>query len=94
MKTIAACFLLLLLNGCVNDKEEAWNLVWSDEFDIPGLPECGEIDIMEHINNEDILYGTLHWYNDKHVMNGDKTPCDVTKYHPQPGDRRRLAKKS
>jgi beta-glucanase (GH16 family) len=177
MKIIAACFLLLLLIGCVNDKEEPWNLVWSDEFDIPGLPdtanwnyevgyiannelqyytpgrlencvvsngnlliigreepwnwakytsarlntdgkhswtygkfdasirlpegqgmwpafwmlgqnihtegwpECGEIDIMEHINNEDILYGTLHWHNDKHVMNGDKTPCDVTKYH-------------
>ena len=46
-----------------------------------GWPKCGEIDIMEHINNEDLLYGTLHWHNEKHVSSGGKTPCDVTKYH-------------
>jgi beta-glucanase (GH16 family) len=46
-----------------------------------GWPECGEIDIMEHINNEDLLHGTLHWYNAKHVSSGQSTPCDVTKYH-------------
>jgi beta-glucanase (GH16 family) len=46
-----------------------------------GWPECGEIDIMEHINNEDILYGTLHWHNGKHVSSGSKIPCDVSKYH-------------
>lgn len=46
-----------------------------------GWPKCGEIDIMEHINNEDILYGTLHWDNGKHVSSGGKTPCDVTQYH-------------
>ncbi|TAL59678.1 MAG: glycoside hydrolase family 16 protein [Bacteroidetes bacterium] len=44
-------------------------------------PKCGEIDIMEHINNEDILYGTLHWDDGKHVSSGGKTPCDVTQYH-------------
>lgn len=46
-----------------------------------GWPKCGEIDIMEHINNEDILHGTLHWYNEKHVSSGGTVPCDVTKYH-------------
>jgi beta-glucanase (GH16 family) len=46
-----------------------------------GWPECGEIDIMEHINNEDLLHGTLHWFNKKHVSSGGTTPCDVTKYH-------------
>ncbi len=46
-----------------------------------GWPECGEIDIMEHINNEDLLHGTLHWYNEKHVSSGGTTPCDVTQYH-------------
>jgi beta-glucanase (GH16 family) len=46
-----------------------------------GWPECGEIDIMEHINNEDLLHGTLHWFNEKHVSSGGTTPCDVTKYH-------------
>jgi beta-glucanase (GH16 family) len=46
-----------------------------------GWPKCGEIDIMEHINNEDILYGTLHWHNEKHVSSGGKTPCDVAQFH-------------
>lgn len=46
-----------------------------------GWPKCGEIDIMEHINNEYLLHGTLHWYNEKHVSSGGTTPCDVTKYH-------------
>lgn len=44
-------------------------------------PACGEIDIMEHINNEDLLYGTLHWDNGGHVSSGGKTACDVTQYH-------------
>lgn len=46
-----------------------------------GWPRCGEIDIMEHINDEDILYGTLHWHNEKHVSDGARTPCDVTQFH-------------
>jgi len=46
-----------------------------------GWPRCGEIDIMEHINNEDTLYGTLHWHNQKHVSEGAKTFCDVTIFH-------------
>jgi beta-glucanase (GH16 family) len=46
-----------------------------------GWPRCGEIDIMEHINNEDILYGTLHWDNEEHVSSGNKIPCTITKFH-------------
>lgn len=46
-----------------------------------GWPRCGEIDIMEHINNNDVLNGTLHWHNEKHVSSGNTTPCDVTKFH-------------
>jgi beta-glucanase (GH16 family) len=46
-----------------------------------GWPRCGEIDIMEHINNEDILYGTLHWHNEKHVSSGTKIPCTIAQFH-------------
>jgi beta-glucanase (GH16 family) len=46
-----------------------------------GWPRCGEIDIMEHINSEDILYGTLHWHNGKHISSGTSIPCEVSKFH-------------
>lgn len=46
-----------------------------------GWPRCGEIDIMEHINNEDILYGTLHWHNERHVSKGNRTDCIVSEFH-------------
>jgi beta-glucanase (GH16 family) len=46
-----------------------------------GWPRCGEIDIMEHINNEKITHGTLHWHNEKHVSSGGTEPCDVSQYH-------------
>jgi beta-glucanase (GH16 family) len=49
-----------------------------------GWPKCGEIDIMEHINNEEIAYGTLHWANEEnhsHVQNQGFSTIDVTKFH-------------
>ena len=60
-----------------------WPAFWmlGQNIHTVGWPECGEIDIMEHINNEDLLYGTLHWLNEKHVSSGGTTSCDVTKYH-------------
>jgi beta-glucanase (GH16 family) len=60
-----------------------WPAFWmlGQNIHTVGWPKCGEIDIMEHINNEDLLHGTLHWYDQKHVSSGGTTPCDVTKYH-------------
>ena len=46
-----------------------------------GWPKCGEIDIMEHIDNSNYLNGTLHWDNNGHVSNGKTILCDVTKFH-------------
>lgn len=36
-------------------------------------PKCGEIDIMEHINDESKTYATLHWDNNGHAMYGTDT---------------------
>ena len=46
-----------------------------------GWPKCGEIDIMEHINNVPVAYGTAHWDNNGHVQSGGTVNCDVTIYH-------------
>ena len=57
-----------------------WPAFWmlGQNINTVGWPKCGEIDIMEHINNEDLLHGTLHWFNKEHVSSGGTTPCDVT----------------
>lgn len=45
-------------------------------------PGCGEIDILEHINTESVIVGTMHWEKwGLHVSSGNNTPCDVTNYH-------------
>lgn len=46
-----------------------------------GWPKCGEIDILEHINLETNIHGTIHWDNNGHAQYGGSTPCDVTKWH-------------
>lgn len=46
-----------------------------------GWPKCGEIDILEHINNEKVVHGTIHWDNNGHAQYGLSTTCDVTQYH-------------
>lgn len=44
-------------------------------------PACGETDIMEHINADSIIYGTIHWDNNGHVQNGGKTAASLAGYH-------------
>lgn len=49
-----------------------WPAFWmiGQNFGAVGWPRCGEIDIMEHINTENMIYGTLHWYNNGHASSG------------------------
>jgi len=38
-----------------------------------GWPQCGEIDIMEHVNADNTIFGTAHWNNNGHVQYGKTT---------------------
>ena len=46
----------------IPNQKGVWPAIWllSETVFTVGWPKCGEIDIMEHINNEDIIYGTIH----------------------------------
>lgn len=47
-----------------------------------GWPACGEIDIMEHINAEPWVAGTIHWNGPTGYANyGKNVLADVTQYH-------------
>ena len=47
-----------------------WPAFWmlGANIDQVDWPACGEIDIMEHINTDSLLYGTTHWDNNGHVQ--------------------------
>ncbi len=44
-------------------------------------PASGEIDIMEHINADSLIYGTLHWDNNGHIFKGDTLLSTPSAYH-------------
>lgn len=46
-----------------------------------GWPQCGETDIMEHINIENKVYGTIHWYNNGNASYGGNTTTTPDSYH-------------
>lgn len=60
-----------------------WPAFWmlGSNINKVGWPACGEIDIMEHINTEDRLYGTVHWDNNGHVQNGDTLQLVPAGFH-------------
>jgi beta-glucanase (GH16 family) len=46
-----------------------------------GWPASGEIDIMEHINTDSLIYGTPHWDNNGHIQKGDTIASTPSDYH-------------
>jgi beta-glucanase (GH16 family) len=62
-----------------------WPAFWmlGDNISTVGWPACGELDVMEHINAENITYGTPHWSdpNNQHAQYSGNTACTVTDYH-------------
>lgn len=60
-----------------------WPAFWMLGSNIPTVdwPACGEIDIMEHINADSLIYGTAHWDDNGHKSHGDKTTSTPSDYH-------------
>ena len=69
-----------------------WPAFWllGQNIDAVSWPACGEIDIIETVNSENIVYGTNHWANgSEYATYGNNTgsyrdqkfELDVTQYH-------------
>lgn len=60
-----------------------WPAFWmlGANIDQVNWPQCGEIDIMEHINADSIFYGTLHWVNNNKVSSGNRMNAAPDDYH-------------
>lgn len=46
-----------------------------------GWPKSGEIDIMEHVNTNNTIYGTIHWDNNGYTHYGGNTSTTFTDWH-------------
>jgi beta-glucanase (GH16 family) len=64
-----------------------WPALWllGANFDTVGWPECGEMDNMEHVgNNQNTIYGTLHYLGDNgntSIGNTTNVPTASTEFH-------------
>ncbi|MCD2340261.1 family 16 glycosylhydrolase [Ideonella azotifigens] len=62
-----------------------WPAFWAlgSNINTVGWPASGEIDIMEHVNAESDVYGTVHWQDlsGGHAQYGGHTGANVTGYH-------------
>ncbi|MFG6468458.1 carbohydrate-binding protein [Roseateles sp. BYS87W] len=63
----------------------AWPAFWMLGANLPqvGWPASGEIDVMEHINDENKVYGTIHWQdnNGQYASYGGNIATSVTDWH-------------
>ncbi len=61
-----------------------WPAFWMLGANITSVswPQCGELDIMETVNNTALNYGTMHWNVNGHVSYGNTTPVTTkSDYH-------------
>ncbi len=63
-----------------------WACFWTlgTNYDEIWWPKCGEIDIFEHINSENLIHSTAHWENaaGAHISSGHDSPAiEVTQWH-------------
>ena len=60
-----------------------WPAFWmlGQNIDAVSWPQCGEIDVVEHVNNSPEINGTMHWDAGGHAYWGGSTPCDASQFH-------------
>ncbi len=69
-----------------------WPAFWmlGANIDDASWPLCGEVDIIEAVNDENVVYGTHHWEHEgQHAEYGNSTkeyygtsyPMDITEFH-------------
>lgn len=60
-----------------------WPAFWmlGSNISSVGWPSCGETDIMEHINSDNLIYGTIHWNNNGHAYYGGNAATTPASYH-------------
>lgn len=63
----------------------AWPAFWALGANLPqvGWPASGEIDIMEHVNDEQKVYGTIHWQDatGRYAQYGGNVATSVSDWH-------------
>jgi len=61
----------------------SWPAFWmlGQNIGTVGWPQCGEIDIMEQVNTNNTILGTMHWNNNGHVYYGNSITATATDYH-------------
>src|SRR6185312_11959242 len=61
-----------------------WPAFWmlGTNINSVGWPQCGEIDIMEHVNTTNTILGTMHWNGGSgHVQYGSSTTTTPGSFH-------------
>lgn len=67
----------------INQVEGNFPAFWmlGESFNGFNWPECGEIDIMEQINKEDIIHANVHYDNNGYRSSSKSLNCDVGVFH-------------
>ncbi len=60
-----------------------WPAFWMLGANFPtiGWPQCGEIDIMEHVNNEHVTHAAVHWNLGGHIYETTNVPFEINQFH-------------